>query len=78
MIGHPTAPTYTFPDPLGGLGLRAAPIIRFQWDPRLRYVEEVDKLLEELDIKPDDTPPAADTVAAAAVLDLLADDDEEE
>ncbi len=41
----------------GSLGLRNAPILRFQWDPRLRYVEEVDKLLEELDIKPDDTLP---------------------
>ena len=45
----------------GSLGLRAAPIIRFQWNPRLRYVEEVDKLLNELDIKPDDTPSPTDT-----------------
>ena len=49
----------------GSLGLRNAPILRFQWDPRLRYVEEVDKLLEELDIKPDDTAgPAAETAEA--------------
>ena len=47
----------------GSLGLRNAPILRFQWDPRLRYVEEVDKLLEELDIKPEDTPEAATDAA---------------
>jgi ribosome-binding factor A len=60
----------------GSLGLRNAPILRFQWDPRLRYVEEVDKLLEELDIKPDDTLPTvgdvgvgeAATVASADVV----------
>lgn len=46
----------------GSLGLRNAPILRFQWDPRLRYVEEVDKLLEELDIKPDDTLPTVGDV----------------
>ena len=78
MAGLQSAAGFLRRELAGGLGLRAAPIIRFQWDPRLRYVEEVDKLLEELDSKPDDTPPAADTVAAAAVLDLLADDDEEE
>lgn len=49
----------------GSLGLRNAPILRFQWDPRLRYVEEVDKLLEELDIKPDDT--VADVAATSTV-----------
>ena len=60
----------------GSLGLRNAPVLRFQWDPRLRYVEEVDKLLEELDIKPDDTPPmvadvaATSTVASADVVEL--------
>ena len=60
----------------GSLGLRNAPILRFQWDPRLRYVEEVDKLLEELDIKPDDTLPtvadvaATSTVASADVVEL--------
>ena len=55
----------------GSLGLRNAPILRFQWDPRLRYVEEVDKLLEELDIKPDDTVAdvaATSTVASADVV----------
>lgn len=42
------------------LELRAAPTIQFHWDPRLRYVEEVDKLLDQLDIKPaDDATPAA-------------------
>lgn len=41
------------------LGLRAAPTMNFHWDPRLRYIDEVDKLLAELDIKAADdaTPP---------------------
>ncbi len=34
------------------LDLRAAPIIRFHWDPRLRFVDEVDQLLSQLDIAP--------------------------
>lgn len=34
------------------LDLRAAPIIRFHWDPRLRYAEEVNQLLDSLDIQP--------------------------
>lgn len=62
MAGLQSAAGFLRRELAGSLGLRAAPIIRFQWDPRLRYVEEVDKLLEELDIKPDDTPPAGDAV----------------
>lgn len=34
------------------LDLRSAPIIRFHWDPRLRYAEEVNQLLDSLDIQP--------------------------
>jgi ribosome-binding factor A len=61
MAGLQSAAGFLRRELAGSLGLRAAPIIRFQWDPRLRYVEEVDKLLEELDIKPDDTPAAVAT-----------------
>ncbi len=34
------------------LDLRSAPIIHFHWDPRLRYAEEVNQLLDSLDIQP--------------------------
>lgn len=61
MAGLQSAAGFLRRELAGSLGLRAAPIIRFQWDPRLRYVEEVDKLLNELDIKPDDTPSPTDT-----------------
>jgi len=40
------------------LDLRAAPILRFHWDPRLRYVDEVDALLDRLDIQPETPAPA--------------------
>lgn len=45
-----------------GLDLRSAPILRFHWDPRLRFVEEVDSLLDGLDIPPteDELPPSQD------------------
>ncbi len=48
------------------LDLRAAPVVRFHWDPRLRYAEEVNDLLDSLEIPPatDDAPPA-DPVDAA-------------
>ena len=71
----------------GSLGLRNAPILRFQWDPRLRYVEEVDKLLEELDIKPDDTVadvaatstvPSADVVEPDELDEVEGDEDDDE
>ena len=61
MAGLQSAAGFLRRELAGSLGLRAAPIIRFQWDPRLRYVEEVDKLLNELDIKPDNTPSPTDT-----------------
>jgi len=41
------------------LELRAAPILRFHWDPRLRYVDEVNELLDRLDIQPETPVPAA-------------------
>ncbi len=34
------------------LPLRSAPFIHFHWDPRLRYVDEVNSLLDSLDIPP--------------------------
>jgi ribosome-binding factor A len=67
MAGLQSAAGFLRRELAGSLGLRAAPIIRFQWDPRLRYVEEVDKLLNELDIKPDDTPPVVAPVDTAAL-----------
>lgn len=59
------------------LDLRTAPVLRFQWDPRLRYVEEVDQLLEELDIKPEDAVATSAALMAAAAPDAAADDEEE-
>ena len=61
------------------LDLRTAPILRFQWDPRLRYVEEVDQLLDELDIKPEEAVAAsAALMAAAAPAAPETDDDADE
>lgn len=34
------------------IDLRTAPILRFHWDPRFRYVEEINELLDSLDISP--------------------------
>ncbi len=48
------------------LDLRSAPVLRFEWDPRLRYVEEVDELLDELDIKPEEAVAASAALMAAA------------
>jgi ribosome-binding factor A len=41
------------------LDLRAAPILRFHWDPRLRYADEVNALLDRLDIQAETLNPAA-------------------
>ncbi len=48
------------------LDLRSAPVVRFHWDPRLRYAEEVNDLLDSLEIPPatDDAPPADQADAA--------------
>lgn len=79
MAGLQSAAGFLRRELAGSMDLRTAPILRFQWDPRLRYVEEVDKLLKELDIKPDPTADAATVVAAAAAVSALpAEDDEEE
>lgn len=34
------------------LDLRSAPFIHFHWDPRFRYVDEINELLDSLDISP--------------------------
>lgn len=34
------------------LDLRSAPVVHYHWDPRLRYAEEVNDLLDSLDIRP--------------------------
>jgi len=34
------------------LDLRSAPLVHFHWDPRLRYVDEVNSLLDSLAIPP--------------------------
>lgn len=34
------------------LDLRSAPFIHYHWDPRLRYAEEVNDLLDRLNIQP--------------------------
>jgi ribosome-binding factor A len=34
------------------LDLRSAPLIHYHWDPRLRYAEEVNDLLDRLNIRP--------------------------
>jgi len=38
------------------LDLRSAPFIYFHWDPRARYADEIDQLLDGLNITP--APPA--------------------
>lgn len=64
MAGLQSAAGFLRREVAARLGLRAAPTMQFHWDPRLRYVEEVDKLLENLDIKPaDDAIPAASAPA---------------
>lgn len=42
------------------LDLRSAPVIHYHWDPRLRYIDEVNQLLDQLDI-----PPAAEDDSSA-------------
>lgn len=48
------------------LDLRTAPVLRFEWDPRLRYVEEIDELLNELDLKPEEAVATSAALMAAA------------
>lgn len=45
------------------LDLRSAPFLHFHWDPRLRYAEEVDQLLDQLNLTqteegPDESTPS--------------------
>jgi ribosome-binding factor A len=35
------------------LPLRSAPFVHFHWDPRQRFVDEVNELLDRLEIQPD-------------------------
>ncbi len=46
------------------LDLRAAPTVTFHWDPRLRYIDEVNALLDGLEI-----PPPTDDEGAAESAD---------
>jgi len=41
------------------LDLRSAPILHFRWDPRLRYAEEINDLLDNLNIQPMESKPEA-------------------
>jgi len=41
------------------LDLRSAPILHFRWDPRLRYAEEINDLLDSLNIQPAESKPEA-------------------
>lgn len=41
------------------LDLRSAPILHFRWDPRLRYAEEINDLLDNLNIQPMKSKPEA-------------------
>lgn len=41
------------------LDLRSAPILHFRWDPRLRYAEEINDLLDSLNIQPVESKPEA-------------------
>lgn len=34
------------------IDLRTAPFVHFHWDPRLRYIDEVNELLDSLEIGP--------------------------
>lgn len=36
------------------LPLRTTPQLHFHWDPRLAHVEEINKILDDLDIPPED------------------------
>ncbi|MEZ4517254.1 MAG: 30S ribosome-binding factor RbfA [Chloroflexota bacterium] len=55
MAGLESASGFIRREVAQGLQLRSAPQIRFHWDPRLAYIEEVDDLLEHLEIPPADT-----------------------
>lgn len=52
MAGLDSAAGYIRREVAQRLQLRSAPQLRFHWDPRLAYIEEVNELLEHLDIPP--------------------------
>lgn len=52
------------------LDLRSAPFIHFHWDPRLRYVDEVNQLLDSLDIQPASGVEESETRPGDAAADL--------
>lgn len=58
MAGLESAAGFLRREVAQSLDLRSAPVMRFQWDPRLKYVEEVDSLLDGLDIPPAESNPA--------------------
>jgi ribosome-binding factor A len=57
MAGLDSAAGFLRREVAQSLDLRSAPVIRFHWDPRLRFVEEVDSLLDGLEIPPDTDEP---------------------
>lgn len=62
MAGLASASGYLRGQVAQRLDLRAAPSIHYHWDPRLRYIDEVNQLLDQLDI-----PPAAESDGSAVV-----------
>lgn len=57
MAGLESAAGFLRREVAQSLDLRSAPVLRFQWDPRQNFVEEVDSILNRLEIPPDpDTP----------------------
>ncbi len=48
------------------LDLRSAPILHFRWDPRLRYAEEINDLLDSLNIRPAESKPESDPAAESS------------
>lgn len=60
MAGLESASGFIRREVAQGLQLRSAPIIHFNWDPRLAYIEEVNELLDHLDIPPAEVAPDID------------------
>jgi len=56
------------------LDLRSAPVIHYRWDPRLRYADEVNDLLDNLNIQPAESAPGADATVESS--DFVAKSDE--
>jgi ribosome-binding factor A len=60
MAGLESASGYFRREVAQRLQLRSAPALRFRWDPRLAYVEEVNQLLNSLEIPPPEATDATD------------------